>query len=122
MTVKRLYRPGQKVKVIVESNRNHGRVGYIDKYTASGKSVWVDLGEGIGVQRFMENSLEAVRRPKANGFQEERKEKKSDQPVRATEEPVKRSERMEEAMLELLEQVTRLIRVTADQIEGRARA
>ena len=122
MTVKRLFRPGQKVKVVVESNRNHGRVGFIDKYTASGKSVWVDLGEGIGVQRFMENSLEAVRKPKAGGVRKDHKEKRQERPVKAVEEPVKRSERMEEAMLELLEQVTRLIRVTADQIEGRARA
>ena len=121
MAVKRLFQPGQRVKVVVESNRNHGRIGFVDRYTATGKSVWVDLGEGIGVQRFMENSLEAVRRPKANGVRKERKEKRSEQPVKAGKESGKRSERMGEAMLELLEQVTRLIRVTADQIEGRAR-
>ena len=121
MTVKKVFRPGQTVKVIVESNRNCGRVGQVDKYSASGKSVWVDLGDAIGVQRFAENSLEAVRGARMETGRSGWKEKTQRMSVGKGDEQRVESGRAELALVELLEQMTQLVRITADQIEGRTR-
>ena len=83
------------------SGKEHGTaVGQVDKYSASGKSVWVDLGDAIGVQRFAENSLEVVRGARVETGQSGWKEKTQRMSVGKGDEQRVESERVELALVD----------------------
>lgn len=100
------FHPGQLVKVKVPSSPYRGRVGRLEKCTSSGKQATVDLGGTIGIRRFWTTSLEPVAssaRPKGGP-----RSKAGDPPAQRG---------VEEALVDLVDQVARLVRITADRIE-----
>ena len=111
---KKSVKRGKVVKVVASSSPYRGRLGRVTSITESQKSAYVNLGGSIGEQRFWVSSLEPVRhrssKPRAGRTVE------IQEPAKA---PTPDASSVDSAVLELVEQLGRLARVTADRVEAR---